>query len=258
MADLRALETPLPQSQPPPREEHRDRVPGWLARRMPSSDKLSPINQRRAGELQGQPARLLEPAHLPHAVRRDAVRRVPRQRSPAADELQGRDPVARPHRLSGIEVRRLPRRHRLQGSGDPRRDQGERLGHLAADPLLVRHHQQGLPGAQRRRQHLPRLSGAAAVGLERAAVRSAARSARALQGVRQHQLARARQSGARRRRPRHLRLPHLGAVRAAARHVLGRRRRHGRRRCRATSAAAPISSSSASSRCGPRYRRCSC
>jgi microcin C transport system permease protein len=47
LADLRALETPLPQSQPPPREEHRDRVPGWLARRLPSTDKLSPINQRR-------------------------------------------------------------------------------------------------------------------------------------------------------------------------------------------------------------------
>ena len=53
--------------------------------------------------------------------------------------------------LSGIEVRRLPRRHRLQGPGDPRRDQGERLGHLAADPLLLRHHQQGLPGPQEAR-----------------------------------------------------------------------------------------------------------
>jgi microcin C transport system permease protein len=47
LTDLRALETPLPQSQPPPAEEHRERVPSWLTRRMPSSDKLSPINQRR-------------------------------------------------------------------------------------------------------------------------------------------------------------------------------------------------------------------
>ncbi len=47
MTDLRALETPLPQSQPPPAEEHRESVPGWLTRRIPSSDKLSPINQRR-------------------------------------------------------------------------------------------------------------------------------------------------------------------------------------------------------------------
>jgi microcin C transport system permease protein len=46
VTDLRALETPLPQSQPPPREEHR-RLPDWLARRLPSRDKLSPINQRR-------------------------------------------------------------------------------------------------------------------------------------------------------------------------------------------------------------------
>ena len=42
MADLRALETPLPQSQPPPREEHRDRMPGWLARKVPSSPSLGP------------------------------------------------------------------------------------------------------------------------------------------------------------------------------------------------------------------------
>jgi microcin C transport system permease protein len=46
VADLRALDTPLPQSQPPPREEHR-RLPEWLTRRWPSNDNLSPINQRR-------------------------------------------------------------------------------------------------------------------------------------------------------------------------------------------------------------------
>jgi len=47
LTDLRALETPLPQSQPPPAEEHRESAPGWLTRRMPNGDKLSPINQRR-------------------------------------------------------------------------------------------------------------------------------------------------------------------------------------------------------------------
>lgn len=47
MDDLRALETPLPQSQPPPEEEHRAQMPEWLRRRMPSTDKLSPLNQRR-------------------------------------------------------------------------------------------------------------------------------------------------------------------------------------------------------------------
>jgi microcin C transport system permease protein len=46
VTDLRALETPLPQNQPPPAEEHR-RLPGWIARRLPTNDNLSPINQRR-------------------------------------------------------------------------------------------------------------------------------------------------------------------------------------------------------------------
>lgn len=47
--DLRALETPLPQSQPPPAEEHRPRVPSWLARKWPlsGSGTWTPINQRR-------------------------------------------------------------------------------------------------------------------------------------------------------------------------------------------------------------------
>ena len=45
MTDLRALETPLPQSQPPPREEHRERVPGWFARRLPNPDNLSEVHE---------------------------------------------------------------------------------------------------------------------------------------------------------------------------------------------------------------------
>ncbi len=47
MDDLRALETPLPQSQPPPEEEHRERMPSWLRQRLPSAEKLSPLNKRR-------------------------------------------------------------------------------------------------------------------------------------------------------------------------------------------------------------------
>jgi microcin C transport system permease protein len=46
MSDLRALETPLPQSQPPPREEHRETMPSWLRRKL-SAENLSPLNQRR-------------------------------------------------------------------------------------------------------------------------------------------------------------------------------------------------------------------
>ena len=66
--------------------------------------------------------------------------------------------------------------------------------------------------------------------IERAAVRCAARPARALQRARQHQLARPRRPGPRRRRARHLRLPHLAAVRPAADHAVVRDRRRGRRR----------------------------
>ena len=46
MDDLRALQTPLPQSQPPPEEEHRESMPGWIRRRL-SAENLSPLNQRR-------------------------------------------------------------------------------------------------------------------------------------------------------------------------------------------------------------------
>jgi microcin C transport system permease protein len=46
--DLRELETPLPESQPPPEEEHKS-VPGWLPRWMGFDDRfaLTPINRRR-------------------------------------------------------------------------------------------------------------------------------------------------------------------------------------------------------------------
>jgi microcin C transport system permease protein len=47
MDDLRALETPLPQSQPPPEEEHRETMPSWWRRRLAMADNLSPLNQRR-------------------------------------------------------------------------------------------------------------------------------------------------------------------------------------------------------------------
>jgi microcin C transport system permease protein len=45
--DTRALESPLPQSQPPPEEEHR-RLPAWLGgRRVSAVFDLSPLNKRR-------------------------------------------------------------------------------------------------------------------------------------------------------------------------------------------------------------------
>jgi microcin C transport system permease protein len=62
---------------------------------------LSPLNRRRLGELQGQPARLLVALDLPRPVRAVAVRRVHRQRPADPRLLQGRDPVPGVRRLSG-------------------------------------------------------------------------------------------------------------------------------------------------------------
>ena len=258
MADLRALETPLPQSQPPPREEHRDRVPGWLARRMPSSDKLSPINQRRVANFKANrrgywSLRIFLTLFVVTLFAEFLANDRPLLMSYKGEILS---PV-----LTDYPELKFGGFLAVTDYKDPVILDEIKANGWAIWPLIRYSYDtinKDYPGRKGADKHLPRVSGTAAVGLERAAVRSAARSARPLQGVRQHQLARPRQSGARRRRPRHLRLPHLGAVRAAARHVLGGCRRHGRRRCRATSAAAPISSSSASSKCGPRYRRCSC
>ncbi len=63
------------------------------------------------------------------------------------------------------------------------RDQRQRLDALAADPLFLRHDQQGLPRPHRRQRHLSRLSRAAALGLIGQALRRAGRSGRALQGA---------------------------------------------------------------------------
>jgi microcin C transport system permease protein len=48
VVDLRELQTPLPESQPPPEEEHKE-IPGWLPQWMGLRDRfaLTPINKRR-------------------------------------------------------------------------------------------------------------------------------------------------------------------------------------------------------------------
>ena len=71
---------------------------------------------------------------------------------------------------------------------------------------------------------------------------------------RQLELARHRRPGARRARPRHLRLSHLGPVRPHPDARLGASSASRPARCRAISAAGPTSSSSASSRSGRRSR----
>ena len=146
--DIRALETPLPQSQPPPEEEAPP--PSWLPRGLRWRDRfhVSPHQPAPLANFKANRRGYWSLIVFLCAVRSHALRRVHRQRSPDRHELQGRNSLAGARRLSGIEVRRLSRRHRLQGSGDPRRDRGERLGDLAADRLLLRHDQQGLSGPQ--------------------------------------------------------------------------------------------------------------
>ena len=172
---------------------------------------------------------------------------------------KGETALAGARRLSGIEVRRLPRRHRLQGSGDPRRDQGQRLGASGRRSAT-----RTTPSTRTIRAAKARTSCASAIPAPPPWASSAP-----LCEAPPDQLARFNAIGNTNwlgldnqgrdvRRARHLRLPHLGAVRLAAGHVLGRRRRRRPAPCRAISAAAPISSSSASWRSGRRCPRCSC
>ncbi|KAF1856321.1 hypothetical protein Lal_00041105 [Lupinus albus] len=116
----------------------------------------------------------------------------------------------------GEEVRRLPRRHGLSLAGDPQGDHRERLGDLAADPVLLRYDQ---------REPADPLPLPADLDALRRPVQAGGRTPRR-HGLRRHSLAlaRHRQHDPRRPRPRDLRLPHLGAVRAdPGRRVLGHR-----------------------------------
>ncbi len=90
--------------------------------------RLSPLNQRRWAEFQGEQARLLVAVDLPRPVRPDAVRRIHRQRPADHRLLQGRDPVPCPGRLSGRKVRRLPGGHRLSRPDHPGRDRRPTAG----------------------------------------------------------------------------------------------------------------------------------
>ncbi len=189
-----------------------------------------PAQQAALAQLQGQPPRLLELVDLPRAVRLQPVCRVRRQRQADRRLLQGRAAVPGARRLSGVEVRRLPGGHRLQGPGNPRGDGEERLGHLAADQLLLPFHQQGLSAHQECERPVPGVPRAAAVVDQRHLLRRARRPHGALHGHRQPQLARHRRPGPRRAGAPDLRLPRVRAVRTAADHPVlhrrGDRRRH--------------------------------
>ena len=199
-------------------------------------------------DLQGAQARLLVLVDLPRPVRDQPVRRVHRQRQAADRQIRGQLLFPGAAQLPRDRLRRhLRDRSRLPRSGGQGDDRGERrLDPLAADPLLLRHAQQepadGLPGEADLDADQGRLR-----GCDQRRISSLQRRARM-------ELARHRRSGTRRRRPRDLRLPHLGAVRPRARPSSPRSSAWRRARCRAISAAGPIFFSSASSRSGPRCR----
>ena len=142
--------------------------------------------------------------------------------------------------------------HRLPRSGDRQGDRGERLGDLAADPLLLQHASTSTCRCRRRRRR-PGCSPTS----------SAAPSPRTVPAARAAAIIEwnwlgTDDQGRDVRRAADLRLPHLGAVRPhPRRHLVGDRRAR-RARCRAISAAGSTSCSSASSRSGPRSRRSIC
>ena len=151
-----------------------------------------------------------------------AVRRVHRQRPADRRLLQGRVAVPGLRRLSGGEVRRLPRQYRLPRSGHRQGDRGERLdasGRRSASPTTRINLDLPVPAPapptwmlkdEQCRAIAERTGGTGCRDIEL-------------------ELARHRRPGPRRRRAADLRLPHLGAVRAhPRRHLLGDRRRGGR------------------------------
>ena len=217
----------------------RSRSAGWaVAALSPAASRLSPAQPAALAQLQGQPARLLEPVDLPRPFRPQPVRRVHRQRQADRRPLQGRNPVPGARRLPGVEVRRLSRRHRLQGSGDPRRDQQQRLGLWPPIRYSYDTINKDYPRVKGRDGPVPGLSRPAALGHQRARCATLLPEQLArYPGARQPQLARHRRPGPRRGRAYHLRLSHLGAVRPAADDLLRHRRRRQPARCRAISAA---------------------
>ena len=161
---------------------NRDAGQSNVVRKNQKAFRLPPVSRQSPPPrtLQGAQARLSFVPHLQRAVLDHALCRVRRQRPAADDQLQGRNSVSRSRRLSGRKVRRLPCRHRLPHARHRQRDQRQRLDALAADPLLLRHDQQGLSRPHRRKRHLPRLSRATTLGIVTEALRRAGRSSRAL------------------------------------------------------------------------------
>ena len=159
-----------------------------------------------ARQFPAQPPRLLVVPDLRGPVRHQPVRRVHRQRPADRRLVQGRDPVSGAGRLSGGEVRRLPApRPNYRSPEIAQGDRRERLGDLAADPLLLRHDQ---------RRPADPLALAADLDADGRAVPARAASSAARPAQTSPALARHRQHHPGRAGAGDLRLPHLGAVRA--------------------------------------------
>ena len=193
---------------------------------------VSPIAKRRLQLFRRQPPRLLVAVAVPRPVRRVAGVRIHRLGPADPCLLQGRMAVALRRRLSREQVRRLPRHDQLSRPGQPRRDRGQWLDAVAADPLFLRHGRQQSAGARPCPADLDDERGGALRRL------SAGRRRPRLHR-RQHALARHRRPGPRRGGAAALRLSHLGAVRARPHHHLVGDRRRRWARCRAISAAGP-------------------
>ena len=152
-----------------------------------------------------------------------AVRRVHRQRQADPRLLQGRDPVSGARRLSGGEVRRLLA---VTDYRDPViQDEIKANGWMIWPPIRYSYRTVN--------NDIPEAAPAKPSWLydkeKRCQPLSAGRRRPELHD-RQLELARHRRPGARRAGARHLRLPHLGAVRADPDARLGGHRRVGRRR----------------------------
>ena len=125
--------TPLPgQEMPPPRR---------------TRFALSPINRRRWANFRANQRGYWSLWIFLVLFLLSLGRGIPRQRQADPRLLQGRAALPGARRLSGGEVRRLPRGHGLSRALRAGRDRGERLDAVAADPLLVQHDQQRDPRA---------------------------------------------------------------------------------------------------------------
>ena len=105
--------------------------------------KLSRAQRASVGAVQAQPARFLVILAIPRAVRgQPASRRSSPMTGRFSCQYKGELLFPPFCRISGVEIRRIPRPNRLSRSGQPGRNQRQWLDDLAADPLFLQYGQQ--------------------------------------------------------------------------------------------------------------------